>query len=406
MLEEEKFEEAKISNSQLHGILQELVKPLTGDPLLPGTELLTAAPTATNAGPQSFKGTLLIIDDSRPNCDLLKSILETQGFVVNTAETGEEGLWMMQSKEFDLLLLDLMLPGMSGLEVLRLLKSDIELRHTPVIMLSGTDVMERIVECIESGAEDFLTKPFNPVLLRARIDACLEKKRLRDQEQRYFLDLQAEKEKSESLLLNVLPRAIADRLKAGEKTIVDLFPEATVAFADLAGFTALATNLTPSEVVHYLNEIFSQFDELAEAKGLEKIKTIGDAYMVVGGLPIPRPDHAEAVADMALEMQRIIGRINTENKTNLRIRVGINTGPVVAGIIGRKKFIYDLWGDTVNTASRMESHGHPGHIQVTETTYELIKDKFIFAKRGSVAIKGKGEMVTYLIMDRRKIRQF
>ena len=365
----------------------------------PDTDLLTLQAEQYIA--RSEKGSLLIVDDSAANRDLLALLLEQQGYSVAVAETGEQGLWMIQTKKFDLMLLDLVLPQMNGYEVLKCMKSDMELRHIPVIMLSGLEQQENVIRCIEIGAEDFLPKPFNPILLRARINACLEKKRLRDHEQAYVSQLQIEQEKSESLLLNILPKAIADRLKRGERTIVDAFPEVTVLFADLAGFTELSTHLSPTELVERLDQIFSEFDLLVELYDLEKIKTIGDAYMVVGGLPTPRPDHARAIAGMALDMQSVINRINARNETNLRIRVGINTGPVIAGIIGKKKFIYDLWGDTVNVASRMESHGHPGHIQITDTTYQLIKDEFIFAKRGTIEVKGRGEISTWLIMARR-----
>lgn len=209
--------------------------------------------------------------------------------------------------------------------------------------------------------------------------------------------LRSEQEKSEQLLLNILPQAIAEKLKQKHSTIADGFTEATVLFADIVGFTKLAARVSPTELVHLLNDIFSKFDMLAERHGLEKIKTIGDAYMVVGGLPLPREDHAEAIARMALDMQQEINEFSTKTREPFSIRIGINTGPVVAGVIGLKKFIYDLWGDTVNIASRMESHGIPGAIQVTEATYDCLKDKFLLEKRGEIHVKGKGKMTTYLL---------
>lgn len=212
--------------------------------------------------------------------------------------------------------------------------------------------------------------------------------------------LRYQQEQTEKLLLNILPQPIAERLRREESTIADIFKEATVLFADIVGFTELSANIPPVELVEMLNEIFSTFDALTEEHGLEKIKTIGDAYMVVGGLPIPRKDHAHAIAEMALDMKIQIDRFNREAGQNVQLRVGINTGPVIAGVIGIKKFIYDLWGDTVNTASRMESHGLAGQIQVTTTTYELLRDKYHFQKRGNIPIKGKGEMTTYLLTGR------
>ncbi|HEY9653435.1 MAG TPA: adenylate/guanylate cyclase domain-containing protein [Coleofasciculaceae cyanobacterium] len=210
--------------------------------------------------------------------------------------------------------------------------------------------------------------------------------------------LRLEQEKSEQLLLNILPEPIAKQLKQNPGAIAEQFNEVTIMFADIVGFTPLSARLKPIELVNLLNQIFSTFDRLAEQLGLEKIKTIGDAYMVAAGLPIPRADHAEAIAQMALAMQKAVERFRTELGENIQIRIGINTGIVVAGVIGTKKFIYDLWGDAVNIASRMESSGQPGSIQVTEATYERLKNKYVLQKRGAIKVKGKGEMVTYWLV--------
>ncbi|MBE9130021.1 MULTISPECIES: adenylate/guanylate cyclase domain-containing protein [unclassified Coleofasciculus] len=215
------------------------------------------------------------------------------------------------------------------------------------------------------------------------------------------VSVRAEQEKSERLLLNILPEPIAKKLKQNQNCIADGFAEVTILFADIVGFTQLASQISPTELVNLLNEIFSAFDRLTEKHGLEKIKTIGDAYMVAGGLPMPRSDHAEAIADMALDMQQDVRQFNDKHGAKLNIRIGINTGPVVAGVIGTKKFIYDLWGDAVNTASRMESHGIAGAIQVSLSTYELLKNRFELKERGAIPIKGKGEMTTYLLIGRK-----
>jgi adenylate cyclase len=272
---------------------------------------------------------------------------------------------MLREEDFDLVLLDVMMPEMDGYQVLEHLHADDKLRGLPVIMISALDQLDTVVKSIELGAEDYLPKPFNPVVLRARIGACLEKKRLRDRERAYIKKLRSEQERSEQLLLNILPRPIAERLKEGQRTIADVFPDVTVLFADLVGFTRMSEQLPPAELVAMLNKIFSMFDQLAEKHGLEKIKTIGDEYMAASGLPMPRPDHAEAMAEMALDMLAVIERFNAKRNRGVRIRIGMNCGPVTAGIIGTKKFAYDLWGDTVNIASRMESARHrqrdPGH---------------------------------------------
>ncbi|MDX2099054.1 MAG: adenylate/guanylate cyclase domain-containing protein [Leptolyngbyaceae cyanobacterium bins.59] len=216
-------------------------------------------------------------------------------------------------------------------------------------------------------------------------------------------EAQTEREKAESLLLNILPEPIAEELKQGRRNISDGFAAVSVLFADIVGFTTLSTLISVDDLVAMLNRIFSAFDELSDRHGLEKIKTIGDNYMVAGGLPIPREDHAAAIADMALEMQEVITmpEFHIADMEPLRLRIGINSGPVIAGVIGNKKFIYDLWGDAVNTASRMESSSLPGCIQVTESTYQILKDTHHFEKRGTLPIKGKGEMVTYWLKGRK-----
>ncbi len=347
------------------------------------------------------EGCVLVVDDNEVNRDLLARRLQRQGHAVSVAEDGFQALEMMRSAPFDLVLLDIMMPQMNGYQVLENLKADEKLRHIPVIMISAVDDIDSIVRCIELGAEDYLSKPFNPVLLKARIGACLEKKRLRDKEQAYLQKLAEEQSKSERLLLNILPGPIAQRLKQGESTIADSFSDVTVMFADLVGCTKLSTHLSPAQLVELLNEIFSAFDELADRYGLEKIKTIGDAYMVVGGLPMPSDNHAEAIAGMALDIQAAIANMRAQDDRSLSIRIGIHTGPVEAGVIGTKKFTYDLWGDTVNTASRMESQGVPGGIQVTVATYERLQDKYVFEPRGVIPVKGKGDMMTYLLQGRK-----
>jgi len=266
--------------------------------------------------------------------------------------------------------------------------------------LTALDDVDSTVRCIEAGAEDYVPKPFNPVILHARINASMEKKRLRDQEQAYLAELQVERANSDRLLLNVLPKAVADRLKQGERTIVDSFRDATVVFADIVGFTSFSASMAPSRTVQLLNDLFSGFDKLAETYELEKIKTIGDSYMVVGGIPTPTPEHAERCACMALDMLEVLKHFNHRNSTNLDLRVGMNSGPVVAGIIGTKKFSYDLWGDTVNVASRMESQGQPGMIQVSPTTFALLSGRFVFEDRGTIEVKNRGLMATYRLVNR------
>ena len=221
------------------------------------------------------------------------------------------------------------------------------------------------------------------------------------QREEALAEVKVEHERAESLLLNILPGSIAERLKGSPHTIADQFGAASVLFADVVDFTPRTKDLPPAEVVGILDKLFGQFDALAERYRLEKIKTIGDAYMVASGVPDPRPDHARALALLALDMVAAVSPLGPCADLGLQIRVGINSGPVVAGVIGRKKFLYDLWGDAVNTASRMESQGTPNRVQVTQATYELLGEEFEFESRGTVAIKGKGDMPTWYLVGRR-----
>ncbi len=245
----------------------------------------------------------------------------------------------------------------------------------------------------------FIAKPFNSVILRARVAACLEKKALRDRERQYLAEIQSGREKSDRLLLNVLPQSIADRLKRGETMIADHFECATVLFADLVGFTPLSRTMPPLALVELLNDIFTRFDELAAALGLEKIKTIGDAYIVAAGVPVPRTDHATAAATLAQRMNTALREISASRGLDLHLRTGLHSGPLAAGIIGRNKFAYDLWGDTVNIASRMESSAPLDTIHLSAATAALLDDKFLLIPRGAVAIRGIGEMETWTLQS-------
>ena len=340
---------------------------------------------------------LLAVDDDPMNRDMLSRRLEKLGYEVTDAANGREALQKLKDVNFDLVLLDILMPDLDGFQTLEFMKADPRLRHVPVIMLTALDDVASTVRCIEAGAEDYVPKPFNPTVLRARITASLEKKRLRDQEQAFLAQLQIERSKSERLLLNVLPKAIAERLKAGQRTIVDSFIDSTVLFADIVGFTRIAARQSPHRTVQLLNELFSGFDRIAEQRELEKVKTIGDAYMLASGVPVIRADHAEACAEAAIEFLEAVRVFNRRHSLEWAIRIGMNSGPVVAGIIGTKKFSYDLWGDTVNIASRMESHGQPGKIQVSEATKKLLEGKYDFSPVGVIEIKNSSPMPTYLL---------
>ena len=343
---------------------------------------------------------LLAVDDDDMNRDMLLRRLVKLGYEVFEATNGRDALSKLKEGSFDLVLLDILMPDLDGFQTLEFMKADPRLKHIPVIMLTALDDVDSTVRCIEAGAEDYVPKPFSPVILRARISASLEKKRLRDQEQAYLTQLQVERTKSERLLLNVLPKAIAERLKAGQRTIVDSFIDSTVLFADIVGFTRISARQSPQRTVQLLNEIFSSFDRIAEQLELEKIKTIGDAYMMVSGVPVIRADHAEVCAAAAFEILEAVKLFNRRHQLDWSIRVGMNSGPVVAGIIGTRKFSYDLWGDTVNIASRMESHGKPNCVQVSEVTKKLLEGKYDFEPMGVTELKNSTPMPTYLLLRR------
>jgi class 3 adenylate cyclase len=351
----------------------------------------------------------LVIDDSRMIRLTISKHLRQLGFEsIDEADNGAAAIDLLRTgKDYDLVLLDLEMPGMNGFEFLKIVKSDPALRSVPVIVVSASEQLSAAIQCISDGAEDFLNKPFDPVLLRARVFSSIEKKRLRDTDRQLLQELETEKsllvqekEKSEQLLLNVLPQAIAARLKNGEKVIAEKQEATTVGFTDLVGFTPYARNAEPVDVVTMLNRIFSNFDLMSARNGVEKIKTIGDCYMFAAGVPIPVEDHARRVADSALEMVSFIERFNARFGTEFQIRIGLNSGPLVAGIIGKQKFAYDIWGDAVNVASRMESSGLPGRIHISEATRAALGADYECEARGSIEVKGLGQINTYFLLSK------
>jgi adenylate cyclase len=362
------------------------------------------------ATPVGFeKAKVLLVDDSRLIRMGLRRSLEEIGIEdIVEAGDGREAIETLVREHFDLMLLDMEMPEMNGMEVLAVLRDTSHHPWPPVIVISGGTGIDDAVRCIELGAEDYLPKPFNPVLLRARVKTSVERKQLRDQEvtrmrqlKRQHEALAKEQEKTEQLLLNILPWKIAQRLKAGEEHIADACPNVSVLFADMVGFTAMSRTMTPSALVEVLGDLFSRFDLITEKHGLEKIKTIGDCYMLAGGVPEPRDDHAQAVVDAAMEMCVALEEMHARTGGALRMRIGVHSGPIVAGVIGIRKFTYDLWGDTVNVASRMESTGQPGRIHVSSHTARLIADEFQLESRGAIEVKSLGMVETYFVNGRK-----
>ncbi|HAJ18038.1 MAG TPA: adenylate cyclase, partial [Microbacterium sp.] len=266
----------------------------------PAEQQPEAAPAPRD--PTAIKGRVLVVDDDQSSRDLIATRLIRDGHMVDKAVNGREAFALMSEKEFDVILLDLMMPEMNGFEVLTRMRENGQLRQSSVIVVSGLDQEENAIKSISLGAEDYLPKPVNPVLLRARIGSSLARKQWRDQERLYRLHLEAEKTKSEALLLNTLPALVVKRLSMGEKVIADAYDNVTVLFSDFANFTGFAADHDAKDLVEILNRIFTEFDDLGADLGVEKIKTIGDGYLAAAGLPTPREDHAEVMADMALGM--------------------------------------------------------------------------------------------------------
>ena len=353
---------------------------------------------AARSSPSSEEpGRILVVDDTASNRDLLNRRLTRDGHFVTVAGSGEEALKILETEEFDLVLADILMPDMNGIELLSRLKSHERLRAIPVIMISGLKDEDAIIRCIEAGAEDYLQKPIDPVLLRARITACLERSRWRERERRYLAQIEFEKERADTLLHAILPRQVVKRLADGETVIADRIEMATIIFADIVNFTEFAARTPAIALVQRLGELFSRFDELADQHGVEKIKTIGDAYMAAAGLPDPRPDHAQAAVAFARAMLAETCQM-TGSEPPLKLRIGINSGPVIAGLIGRKRFVYDVWGHTVNVASRMESCGMPGRIQISQSTFEALGPGFGECHREVRDIHGIGKYPTYLLL--------
>ncbi len=343
------------------------------------------------------RGRILIVDDNAANRDLLSRRLMRAGHEVTEADGGPAALALLERETFDLVLLDLIMPEVTGYEVLCRLKSQAATRDIPVIMISALDDLDSIVRCIEAGAVDYLPKPFDPTLLNARIGATLENKFLRDREQLMLAEIKREKERSEGLLLSILPPQIVDRINGGATMIADDVGEATILFADIVNFTPLAGRVPAGDLIVFLDTIFTAFDALAERHAAEKIKTIGDAYMAALGLLEARPDQAEVAAKMACAMLDTIEQIANDTSVPIALRIGIHTGPAIAGVIGRKKFSYDVWGNTVNIASRMETHGQAGKIHVSQAVARRLDGRFHLEDRGEIEVKGSGRMRTFFL---------
>src|SRR5436189_1779394 len=335
---------------------------------------------------------ILIVDDNEDNRYTLQLMLETDGHErIASAAGGNEALALIEKERFSLVLLDLMMPDLNGDEVLKVIKSDPDKRDISVVMISADTNADKVSQCIELGADDYLPKPFNPTILRARIGAALRRHSLRALENEYLGKIENEKRHSENLLRNILPAEIVTRLRNGESNIADHFDDATVIFADVVGFGKITARMKAYEIVACLNQLFSEFDRLAEDVGVEKIKTIGDNYMAVSGVPTPRSSHARMAANFALDMIAATGRLQSRLPVPFPIRVGLHSGPVMAGVIGTRKFAYDVWGDTVNIAARIEGASQPNRVLASAATVKGLGSDYGFD--GPHKIDNKDERV-------------
>ena len=342
-------------------------------------------------------GHILVVDDVHDNRDLLMRRLKRQGHTVGSAENGRQALEVLQSEKFDLVLLDIMMPEMNGYEVLERMKSDIELRHIPVVVISAVDQIESIVKCIEMGADDYLSKPFDAVLLKARVHGCLEKKYLRDQEMDYLRQIEREKKRADDLLHVILPDSVAEELKATNNVKPQRYDNVAVVFADVVGFTEYCSSREPNEILSDLQEMVSVFEELTDRHELQKIKTIGDCLMATAGLLTYVEKPVEATVNCGLDL---ISRTRSLAGA-WDLRVGIHFGSVIAGIVGHRQFQFDIWGDTVNTAARIEVNGRVGAVNLSSEAWNQIPGLFEALSSEHVPIKGKGEMEIFHVFPPR-----
>lgn len=350
---------------------------------------------------------LLVVDDQAANVLLLERLLRSAGYAfITTTQNPREVLDLHRKNNFDLILLDLKMPDFDGFAVMEGLKGNEVDSYLPVIVITAQP--DEKLRALKAGARDFISKPFELAEVLARVHNFLEVRMLHSETKKLYEQVVSEQKLSERLLHNVLPESIAERLKGRpdvtvhrlSDVIADSFPDVTVLFADIVGFTEFSQGVGAEVVVSVLNDIFSRFDNIADECGLEKIKTIGDAYMAAAGLPIPVPNHSERAANMALDMLDVMSLFNQQSHHQLKIRIGISTGAAVAGVIGRRKFSYDVWGDVVNTASRMESSGVAGRIHITDSTRKALGETFLVENRGAIMVKGKGEMSTWFLTGR------
>jgi adenylate cyclase len=334
---------------------------------------------------------ILVVDDDENNRYALTQRLHREGYDdVAAATNGREALDKLTGRSFDLVLLDIMMPELDGYQTLERMKADPVLRHVPVIMISAVSELDSVVRCIELGADEYLPKPFNRVLLRARVGACLERKRLHDHEVRQLEEIERQRRRADRLLHAILPAAAVMELETTDRVQPRRFDGVAVFFADIIGFTAYCDEHPPEDVVANLQLLVEAFEELAARHGMEKIKTVGDAVLATANLLLPHDDPVMASVRLGFELAQAA----RQNPAAWNIRAGIHLGPVVAGVVGRSKFSFDLWGDTVNVAARLAGIGGPA-LHVSDVAWTRVADRCRGAFLGPVPLKGKGAIKAY-----------
>jgi DNA-binding response OmpR family regulator len=343
---------------------------------------------------QDRQGALLIVDDNAFNRDLLSRQLARKGYVVATAESGLKALELLGERDFDLVLLDILMPGMDGIEVLGRIKAEPRWSHIPVIMISSLDEIDGAIRCMEIGAEDYLTKPFHPTLLDARIGACLDVRRMRQREEYYRAELERGVAVLDRVLQSVLPGSIAQRVREGEEGILEAYAEATVLVCDV-GRVAQGGSLSPVDRAMRIEWLLGELEAGAGRHGVETAVLQGSAALIAGGIPTAVPDHAERVARAGLAALEAVR--SRSGDAPFPIRFGLHCGPVVCGVFGTERLFCCLWGDAVDLAQRLEAQAEPGTIHTSAAAHGLLKDRFSFQKRGVVEVAGRGQMRTFTL---------
>jgi adenylate cyclase len=357
-----------------------------------------------------LKAKILIVDDLPANVLLLERMLGGAGYTSITSTLDPHAVHDLHDKNhYDLIVLDLQMPGMDGFQVMEGLKDIEKDGYLPVLVITAQP--DHKLRALKAGAKDFVSKPFDVAEVLTRVHNLLEVRLLhveiRDKNEelkRLFDQVVAERKRSERLALHVPPDSIAARLQARPDVSADACADVSVLIADIVGFSELTPAASPENLALMLQEIFTGFDGLAKARGLKKVKTLGNSYMAAAGVPVAAGDHATRAAHLSLDMVDALDQFNARRGHSLQVRIGIATGVVVAGVIGKRRYLYDVWGDAVTIASRMESHGVAGRVQVSESTRDLLGAPFLLEERGTLEVGGKGEMKAWFVGGRHKTK--